>query len=262
MIKFIESSDNKEYKKYKSLLKKQNRQKLNLFLLDGKKLFIEALKSNVCIEKVLINEQFDFDYELPINIEILKIKNSLFEKLTEMENSEGIITVCKFLDEKNLHYNENFLVLDNIRDPGNMGTIIRTAESFNYKNILLLNNCVDIYNNKVLRSAMGSVFRTNIVKIDLFFLKELKKTHEFYSMALLEKSESLYNMTDNKKHAIIIGNEANGISKEVIALSDKTIIIPINNNVESLNASIAASVTMFYFNLINTKMEKITDNKL
>lgn len=259
MIKYIESSSNKEFKKYKSLLKKQGRRKNRLFLIEGKKLFIEALKSNIKIERIIIDEDFNEEIIVENKELTIRLKNNLFSNLTEMENSEGIITVCNILEEKKLDLKNNILVLDNIRDPGNMGTIIRTAEGFNYRNILLVNNCVDIYNHKVLRSAMGSIFRVNIKEVNIDFLKELKKTYTIYSMALLDKSESLYNMTDIEKHAIIIGNEANGISKDILDISDRTIIIPMSKDVESLNASIAASVTMFYFNLINTKKEKKTD---
>ncbi|QQK07521.1 TrmH family RNA methyltransferase [Miniphocaeibacter halophilus] len=260
MIKRIESKDNKEFKKFKSLKTNTGRKKNNLFIIEGKKMLIEAFTSKVSIQNIIINEDFkDLTILKNRKESIIQLKNSLFNEITEMKNSEGILAICEFLSNKEIDLSKNLLVLDNIRDPGNMGTIIRTAESFGYNNILLINGCVNIYNHKVLRSSMGSIFRVNLKEIKLEDLNILKNTHLIYSMSLSDNAESIFNMTDIKKHAIIIGNEANGVDKEIIEISDKNIIIPISKNVESLNAAIAASVTMFYFNLISTVKEKKID---
>ncbi|HHX69929.1 MAG: RNA methyltransferase [Miniphocaeibacter sp.] len=260
MIKKIESKDNKEFKKLKSLKTNSGRKKNKLFLIEGKKMLIEAFESKVSIKNIIINEDFkNLNILKDSNVNIILLKNSLFNEITEMKNPEGIMASCDFLKNETIDFNNNLLILDNIRDPGNMGTIIRTAESFGYNNILLINGCVNIYNYKVLRSSMGSIFRVNLKEIELKDLNTLKNTHLLYSMALSNSAESIYNMTDIKKHAIIIGNEANGVNKKIIDISDKNVIIPISKNVESLNAAIAASVTMFYFNLIKTKKEKKID---
>ncbi len=256
MIKKIVSKDNKLFKKLKSLSKSNIRKKEKLFLIEGKKMFIEAVKSNANIDIIIVSEFFTGLDLKGYEDKLIILKKSLFDELTEMENSEQIITVCKMENSKILEHEDRLLILDGIRDPGNMGTIIRTAESFEYNNIVLLNNCVDIFNHKVLRSTMGSIFRVNIVKGNLELLNDIKQYYKIYSMELSKESESIYNMTDIGKHAIIIGNESNGITMEVSQLADKKLIIPISKNVESLNAGVAASLTMFYFNLINTKMEK------
>ena len=256
MTKKIVSKDNKLFKKLKSLNRSNIRKKEKLFLIEGKKMFLEASKSKANLDSIIISERFSEIIPEEYSEKIIILKNSLFDEITEMQNSEQIIAVCKIEDNKPVEYDQNLLVLDGIRDPGNMGTIIRTAESFNYNNIILINNCVDIFNNKVLRSTMGSIFRVNIIKGSLELLKDIKKHYKIYSMELSNGSESIYNMTEVGKHAIIIGNESNGVSEEVSKFADKKLIIPISENVESLNAGVAASLTMFYFNFINTKMEK------
>ena len=256
MIKKIESKDNKFYKKIKSLNKSSHRKKNNLFMVEGKKMFLEALKSHIQIECIIKRSRFNDDLLKNIDINIIELSDFLFDEITSMENDEGIITICYTNSESEIDTEENYLVLDGIKDPGNMGTIIRTAESFGYKNILLINNCVDTYNSKVLRATMGSIFRVNIVEITVDDLLFFKKNHRLLAMNLNNKSKSIYDMTDIGKHAIIIGNEANGISKDITNLADDNVIIPIDKNVESLNAAIAASITMFYFNLINIEKEK------
>lgn len=262
MIKYIESKDNKLYKKIKSLGTSYNRKKFGLYLIEGKKMFLEALKSSISIELVIIRTNFNEIDLTKCNLSIITIKDTLFNELTTMKNDEGIIAVCKIEKRKLINFDENFLILDGLNDPGNMGTIIRSAESFGYNSILLVNNCVDIYNSKVLRASMGSIFRVNIVEINIDDLYNLKNTHALISMTLSNDSEYISNMTHIGKHAIIIGNEANGISKDIINLADYKAIIPISKDVESLNAAIAASITMFYFNIINIEKEKRVKNSL
>ncbi|WP_099203305.1 TrmH family RNA methyltransferase [Miniphocaeibacter massiliensis] len=258
MIKKISSKDNKYFKKIKSLKRKNSRVKNKLFLIEGKKVFVEALDSRVKIESIFVKEDFNINTLIDTNLDIFILEENLFKELTDMENPEGIIAACKIEESERFSKEENIIVLDGIRDPGNMGTIIRSAESFGYKQIGLINDCVDIYNSKVIRGSMGSLFRTNIISLNLEKLKEIKNTHKLYCMALEEDSVSIYNMTESEKHAIIIGNEANGVSQEVLKISAEKVIIPLSGNVESLNAGVAASITMFYFNQIITQMEKKT----
>ena len=138
------------------------------------------------------------------------------------------------------------MILDDIQDPGNMGTILRTADSLNMKQIIVSKDCADAYNPKVVRSTMGAIFRINIIESDNLVktIKEMKK-HKIKVMATsLETSKSMYDVS-YEKTAIVIGNEANGVEKEILELADEKIKIPMPGKTESLNASVATAVILY-----------------
>ena len=138
------------------------------------------------------------------------------------------------------------MILDDIQDPGNMGTILRTADSLNMKQIIVSKDCADAYNPKVVRSTMGAIFRINIIESDNLVktIKEMKK-HKIKVMATsLETSKSMYDIS-YEKAAIVIGNEANGVEKEILELADEKIKIPMPGKTESLNASVATAVILY-----------------
>lgn len=255
MNNIVTSGNNAIVKKVKSLKILKNRNKSNLFLVEGFKMAEEAIQSKVLIENIIFDENAQMDIDDKLQNKVVKVKNSLFSQISDLKNPEGVILICKEI-ESEIDFKENFLILDEIRDPGNMGTIIRTAEAFNYKNILLLGNCVDIYNSKVLRATMGSIFRVSINQVDIKTLEDLRKTHTILATTLEEDSIDITSMTKIPKHAIIIGNESHGVRKEVSQLAHKKVIIPISKNIDSLNAAIASSISMFYLNLIYSKKEK------
>lgn len=255
MNNIVTSGNNAIVKKVKSLKILKNRNKSNLFLVEGFKMAEEAIQSKVLIENIIFDENAQMDIDDKLQNKVVRVKNSLFSQISDLKNPEGVILICKEI-ESEIDFKENFLILDEIRDPGNMGTIIRTAEAFNYKNILLLGNCVDIYNSKVLRATMGSIFRISINQVDIKTLEDLRKTHTILATTLEEDSIDITSMTKIPKHAIIIGNESHGVRKEVSQLAHKKVIIPISKNIDSLNAAIASSISMFYLNLIYSKKEK------
>ena len=138
------------------------------------------------------------------------------------------------------------MILDDIQDPGNMGTILRTADSLNMKQIIVSKDCANAYNPKVVRSTMGAIFRINIIESDNLVktIKEMKK-HKIKVMATsLETSKSMYDVS-YEKTAIVIGNEANGVEKEILELADEKIKIPMPGKTESLNASVATAVILY-----------------
>lgn len=255
MNNIITSSNNVIVKKVKNLKILKNRKKEKLFLIEGFKMAEEAIQSKIKIENIILNEDATLNVGDKLQEKVVRVKNSLFLQMSDLKNPEGVILICKEI-EKDIDFEENLLILDEIRDPGNMGTIIRTAEAFNYKNILLLGNCVDIYNSKVLRATMGSIFRVSVNQGDIKTVEDLRKTHTIIATALDEDSIELTSMTKIPKHAIIIGNESHGVRKEVLNLAQKKVIIPISKNIDSLNAAIASSISMFYLNLIYSKKEK------
>ncbi|WP_297810601.1 RNA methyltransferase [uncultured Finegoldia sp.] len=236
----ITSTSNKIYKHCKSLYSKKFRYKFSEFIIEGYKLYNEALRSRLKIKQVILREG-----EAPIEGSVIFDKKT-FDSLSEMNNSEGIICVVEFL-EKFQDDSDKILFLENINDPGNLGTIIRSAEAFGYKKIIMSHNSCDIYNLKTVRSAMGSLFRLSIEYRDISILNEYKnKGFKIYETSLEKNSKSILEIKKKTKHILIIGNEANGISNEIKSFADEFLIIPMDGITESLNASIAASLSMFY----------------
>ena len=154
------------------------------------------------------------------------------------------------LPQKNqIDYTQDVIVaLDDIQDPGNLGTILRTIDSCGLKQILVSKGTVDAYNPKVVRSTMGAIFRINIVECDdlIKAIKEARKHHFKLQVTSLDAEQTIYDV-DYKKKVIVIGNEANGVSKEIQDIADEKVIIPMLGKTESLNASVAAGIVLYEY---------------
>lgn len=236
----ITSLENKEIKKYLKLKKKKYRDLEKLFLVEGEHLIKEAEKSNSLV-KVILTE----DKELETNKEILYVTHEIMKKLSNLDTPPEMIGVCKINDNNKVKGNI-ILALDDIQDPGNLGTIIRSAVAFNIKTILLSENTVDLYNPKVLRSTQGLLFYTNIIRCDLE--KELKKLkEEQYSIYVtnVEEGKEINKMNVAEKLVLVMGNEGNGVSSNIKSLKDENIYIKTNNLVESLNVGVATSILLY-----------------
>lgn len=254
----ITAKDNDRVKYTKSLLKTKNRNKESKFIIEGYRILTLAIECSANLEYVFINEDFENKKEhkefLNLleekNINIYKTTNKIFNDLTDTENTQGILGIVKFKN-KNLHENlsdkDNFvLVLDRIQDPGNMGTIIRTADAAGIDSIIALKGCVDIYNPKVIRSTMGSIFDMNIIHASQDECLDTLKKYDFDIVSSYLNTDNYYNKVNyNSKVALVIGNEANGINDEIISKSDVLVKIPIYGNAESLNAAISSAILMY-----------------
>lgn len=241
----IESPQNSNYKFWKNLKRKKYRNINNLFIVEGKKLYREALFSDIIINSVIISESFSmsfFESEKVKNLYILT--DSLFKDLSTMEHSEGILCICekkKIAEEKG----DKVVILDGIKDPGNAGTIIRSAEAFGFTDCIFINDSVDPYNSKVIRGSMGSFFRVRITEEDNITTL-ISKNYKLLALDMAGKALSEYHFQG--KIGLIIGSEAHGVSTEMRDLVDDLISIPMKGKVESLNAGIAASITMYELN--------------
>ena len=167
-----------------------------------------------------------------------------------MQNPQGLLAVVdKNCKEQQIKYDEDAIViLDGIQDPGNLGTILRTIDSVGLSQVVVSKKTGDIFNPKVVRSTMGAIFRINIIQSDdlVATIKEIKK-HKFKVIATsLQTNDSIYDI-DYKKSAIIIGNEANGVSQEVMETADKKVKIPMLGKTESLNAAVATGVMLYEY---------------
>ena len=259
-MQIITSKDNENVKEIKKLKEKKYRDLNNKYIIEGIKLVKEAIKEDAKIDKIIICEDClnDESIDQSLMYEIAKydcigVSKKVFSSLTEVSTPQGILAVINKKDNKigkeDILYDEDIiLVLDGIQDPGNLGTILRTLDSVNLKQIILSEKCADPYNPKVVRSTMGAIFRVNIIesKNIIETLKTIKKNKYKIMITSLEADNSIYKVDYNKK-AIVIGNEANGVSKKVQELADEKVKIPMLGKTESLNASVATGVILYEY---------------
>lgn len=258
MLINISSKDNEKVKYTKSLLKSKNRQKESKYIIEGYRILTLAIECNAELDYVFINETFEDREEnrkiLNIlyerNIRVFKTTNKIFNELIDTENTQGILGIVKFKYKKienNIKSNDKFvLILDRIQDPGNMGTIIRTADAAGVDTIIVLKGCVDVYNPKVIRSTMGSIFDMNIVHCTQEECIDTLKSNGFKIVSSYLNTNNYYNEINYyNKTALVIGNEANGVSSDLIEASDTLVKIPIYGKAESLNAAISSAILMY-----------------
>ncbi len=237
----IESVENKKVKEWSKLKEKKYRDKYNLFLVESEHLVKEAIKHGVVIELIVLD-----GYVFEANLKKYVVSKKVMKKITEQVTIPNICAVCKKI--KTQEVKGNIIMLDDILDPGNLGTIIRSAVAFNIFNIILSKKSVDLYNAKVLRSCEGMIFQVNVIRTDL---EEFIKKHTDYTYFAtdvengLSPKEALFN---KDKCAIIIGNEGMGMSSKLKKLCSQNLYIPINKNCESLNAAVSASILMYELN--------------
>ena len=199
-----------------------------------------------CLENAIIDEKTLYEIA---KYECIYVTKKIFESISDVTHPQGILAVVEKNNKKTINYKEDIvLVLDGLQDPGNLGTILRTIDSANLSQIIVSKETVDAYNPKVVRSTMGAIFRVNIVQTDNLkeTLKEFKK-HKYKIMSTsLGATESIYDIDYNKK-VLVIGNEANGVSKEILDFADEKVIIPMLGKTESLNASVATSIIVYEY---------------
>lgn len=254
----IITSKNNEIVKYiTALTDKHARQQTGCFLLEGYRAVTEAITAK-CAERLFVSQTF-YGYEefaalrkqcgrIPVTV----LSDALFQKISDTKTPQGIAAACKITKydlSKLLHSEKRILLLENVRDPGNMGTIIRTAAAAGYQGIIASGNCVDVYNQKVLRSTAGCIFKTKIVQcksVELVSIADEAK-HIGYKLfaAHPRGGKDLFKTDFTGKIALVIGNEANGLSTEMLHKCDTLVTIKMADGVESLNASVAAALMMY-----------------
>ena len=233
----IESLNNAKVKTWQKLKEKKYRDETNLFIIEGDHLIQEAKKKNIIKEIITIDSEEKADYY--VNLQIMK-------KISCQKSISKSIAVCYKLKENKIK--NRILGLDNIQDPGNLGTMIRSAVAFNFDTIVLSNNTVDLYNDKVIRASEGMIFHLNIIRCDLE--KFLQENISEYDILItdVQKGENIKNISLSKKIILVIGNEGNGVNKEIKKYNKHLIKLNMNQSCESLNASIAASILMYEIN--------------
>ena len=250
---FIESKENNLFKNTKKLKERKNRNKSNKYVIEGVRLVEEAFKAKVSIDYLIVTkdgteklEQFLKSY-ITEDMKIYEISDNLFKELISTETPQGVLAVIN-MNIVPLQANGNFYLLcDKLQDPGNLGTIIRTAHAAGVQGIILTKGTVDIYNEKTIRSTMGSIFFIPIHYEDdnLSLVKRLKQDGFNLVVTSLDTNKDFFEEDLRGKTILTVGNEGNGVSKEVLELADTKVKIPMPGNAESLNVAIATSVIMY-----------------
>lgn len=282
----ISSKDNSLVKHIKKLKEKKYRDEYGEYIVEGLKLIKEAIQENADIKHIVVcdgcdnSEMIDshLKYEMA-RLDFVYIPQNIFKMISDVENPQGVLAVIGKLKKNdsskkdeigesevskkiegskearqapkisNINLNEDIiLALDDIQDPGNLGTILRTADSVGLKQILVSKGTADGYNPKVVRSTMGAIFRVNVIECENLkeTLKGLQNKDYKVMTTSLKAKKSIYEV-DYKKKVIVIGNEANGVSKEILNIADEKVIIPMLGKTESLNASVATGVILYEY---------------
>ena len=228
----------------KSLHQKKYRKENGLFLVEGIKSIKEFIQSNYKIETIFYNtEQYHLLPKLPANINLFEVNNAELSKISTLQTPQGFLAVVRTPKTASVNLktlkNQFTIVLDGVQDPGNMGTIIRTADWFGFKNIICSEDCVEAYNPKTVQATMGSLARVNIYYENL--VSVLENTDIPIFGALLD-GNSIYKVNWGTEGLIILGNEGKGITPEVIEKINKPVTIPRIGAAESLNVAVSAAI--------------------
>ena len=281
-MQVISSKDNEFIKHIKKLKDKKYRDLNNEYIIEGIKIIEEAINEKANIKQVVIcddcektsNISKELMYEIA-RYECIYVTKKIFDSLTDVSNPQGILAIVEknavkskisniknseksetidveekeIIAENEIDYNQDIIVaLDDIQDPGNLGTILRTVDSIGINQILVSKGTADSYNPKVVRSTMGAIFRVRIIECEDLekTLKEIQKHNFEIVVTSLQTKNSIYDI-DYKKKVIVIGNEANGVEPRIQKIADKKVKIPMLGKTESLNASVATGIILYEY---------------
>lgn len=253
----ITSKDNEFIKHVKKLKDKKYRDSSNEYVIEGIKLVTEALQEKAPIKQIILCDDCEKNAFIPKDLmyeiakqECIYVTEKIFKYLSEVQTPQGILAIIeKRGQEIEIDYSQDVMVaLDEIQDPGNLGTILRTVDSIGLTQILVSKGTADAYNPKVVRSTMGAIFRVKIIECENLknTLKEIKK-HKFKIVVSSLQTENTIYDTNYHKKVIVIGNEANGVEPEIQNLADEKIKIPMLGKTESLNASVATGIILYEY---------------
>ena len=231
----------------KLLSSKKAREEAGLFVSDGTKLLAEAVKWYPGLDTVILSD--GVEAQLPGQVRVIRVPGDVMESISPMATPQGALFLCRLPERKAFEAKPGMLLLDGIQDPGNLGTILRTADALEIP-VVLLEGCADPYSHKVVRSSMGAVFRSPLVQASW---EEVRAACADANIpvgvtALSSRAKDLRE-ADLKKMAVVIGSEGQGVRKEILEAAGAELIIPMNPRCESLNAAVAATIVMWQMKL-------------
>ena len=248
-MEIIRSYENKKIKHASKLKDKAYRDETAQYFAEGVKWVGDALKYSAMpdiVDYILVKETKISEYASNFGgfEKVYCVDDAIFDKISDTKNNQGVLAVLNMVKYNSVPSGDNVLYLDRVRDPGNMGTIIRTACAAGYDEIIC-DNCVDVYNPKVVRSCMSAILHVDIYVESGITIDDLKKSG--YAVLTADaRGQNIFGINDvPSKTALVIGNEANGVSREIAEKTDILISIPMSENIESLNAAVSAAVLMY-----------------
>lgn len=255
-MKYIQSINNAKVKQWRKLLTKKERDRTGMFLIEGFHLVEEALKIPERIVELIVSDEVDIPRNWNIdNVSLTMVSEEVLKQLVDTETPQGVLAVCQQLQpDNNIDNSRTFILIDAVQDPGNVGTIIRTADAAGIDAVIVGEGSADVFQPKVIRSAQGSHFHLPIIKGNLteWVDKLTEKQVPVYGTAL-ENGMPYTNVADIDSFALIVGNEGSGVSKQLLAKTNANLYIPIYGKSESLNVAVATGILLYHLQSINTK---------
>jgi TrmH family RNA methyltransferase len=236
----ITSKDNSKIKEARKLLDKKYSNSKKLFLIEGENLVLESLKNNSLVDLFILD-----GYNINIDFPYINVSLDVMKTLSDLKSTPRLIGISRYnMNEK---LGNKIVILDDIQDPGNAGTIIRNSVAFGIDTIVFSKNSVSPYNPKVLRSTGGMIFNINIIIDDLDkTIEMIKKNNITLIGTSLKKSKDLNEINSKEKYAIVLGNEGNGVSDKVLSLCDEIVRIDMEKECESLNVGVASGIILYH----------------
>lgn len=227
----------------KLISSKKEREEAGLFVADGTKLLKEAIAYWPGLDTVILSDGVEAD--IPENVRVVRVPDDVMESISPMQSPQGALFLCRLPEKAQFAPKPGMLLLDGIQDPGNLGTILRTADALQIP-VALLEGCADPYSHKVVRASMGAVFRTQPVSVSWEEAENACRNAgiPIGVTALSEKAKDL-RKADIQKMAVVIGSEGQGVRQQILSSADEELIIPMNVRCESLNAAVAATIVMW-----------------
>ncbi|RYM06959.1 RNA methyltransferase [Sporolactobacillus sp. THM7-7] len=253
------SLQNEKMKLWKKLKMKKWREKEQMYLLEGPHLLEEAVFSaNDMLSAIVIDEGFHMPRKWPTeDIEVYQVTHKIFTELSQTETPQGIIGICRMVRPSVSIGLGRYLLVDGVQDPGNMGTLIRTADAFGLDAVFLGKGCVDGYNSKTLRSGQGSHFHLPIVHRDLFSVAaEMKRLGVPLYGSSLQGGDMTKTDVTQPYFGLVVGNEGQGASPELLAEMDREVRIPMAGRAESLNVAVAAGILLYWLQSEGLALER------
>jgi len=246
-LKYIESVNNPKVKQWKKLLTKKERDKSGTFIVEGFHLVEEALKQGEQVLEIIVSDKVGLPPRWDAgSTPVTSVTEEISTSLSETEAPQGIYAVCRQSNQE-VQDAKTLLLIDAVQDPGNLGTMIRTADAAGIDAVVVGRGSVDIYNSKVLRSAQGSHFHLPIIRGDLhdWIDKLHNKNIPVYGTAL-EGASAYTDISNGASFALIVGNEGNGVAKDLLSSTTANLYIPIFGKSESLNVAVATGILLYY----------------
>lgn len=249
----ITSKDNEKIKYLKKLSQKKYRDEAGEFVVENLKIISDALKSGIVFESLFVTDKL-LNGKMVDLLNILKragdyfvINEQINKAFSSLETPSGICAVYK-IKKNDIDFSDKLVYLNNISDPGNLGTILRSALAFGYKNIILDEQCVDLYNPKTIQAAKDAIFKLNIdIDDNLEILQRVKKAMPIIATRM-EEATDVRKFKASNKYCIVLGSEAHGVSAEIQKMTDEFVKINISPDMESLNVAVASGILFFSLN--------------